>query len=98
MQNVLKDKDVEVPSVDKNAVPGLRNISISEIPLNDIATMQNDLNSGLGMGGGGAPMGGGDLGAGGMNEPSMGDMGLENNLGGAAGGAPMPSGQEAGLK
>ena len=96
MQNVLKDKDVEVPSVDKKAVPGLRNISISEIPLGDIAAMSNDLNAGLG--GGGMPAGPSDLG-GGMGEPTMNDMGLENNMGGNdLGSTPFPSGQEAGTK
>jgi hypothetical protein len=79
MQNILKDKDVQLPITDKDATPGLRSVNISDIPQEVYNDTKDDLQAGLG-GMGGMPMGDmgmGDMSAptpqgGGMGEPSMG--------------------------
>lgn len=77
MQNVLKDKDVQLPITDKDAIPGLRSINISDIPQDYFNATKDDLEAGLGNMGGGMPAG--DL-AGGLGGSPSGDMG--GDLGG----------------
>ena len=71
MQNVLKNKEIQVPVVNNKAAPGLRNVNISDITQSYLDNAESDLNAGMnsdnGMMGGGMPggdlgMGGGDLG------------------------------------
>lgn len=83
MQNILKDKEVKLPVENKNAVPGLRSVNISDIPQDYYNQTKEDLSSGLG----GGDMGGlgGDLG---------GDLGGAPDMGGA----PAPSGEGGGIE
>ena len=72
MQNVLKDKEVQIPVENSDAVPGLRSINISDIPQDYYNATKDTLESGMG---GDMPMGGdmsmgGDLG--GMTQSDMG--------------------------
>lgn len=57
MQNVLKDKDVQLPITDKDATPGLRSINISDIPQDYFNATKDELEAGLGNMGGGMPSG-----------------------------------------
>lgn len=52
LQNALKDKDVQMPITDKDAVPGLRSINISDIPQDYYNATKDDLEAGLGNMGG----------------------------------------------
>ena len=85
MQNVLKDKEVQLPIEDTKAVPGLRSVDISDIPQDFINSTKENLDAQLGGMGGGL---GGDIGLGG-EEP----LGGGEPLGGEA---PM-TGSEPGL-
>ena len=97
MQNVLKDKEVQLPIEDTKAVPGLRSVDISDIPQDFINSTKENMDAQLGgMGGlggdlgmGGEPAPGGDLGMGGGAEAPVG--GSEPGLGTA------PAGSDAGL-
>ena len=89
MQSVLKGHNAEIPNVDKNAIPGLRSINITQIPMNDIISAQNDLNAGLGIGGG-APMG--DMGG-----APMGDMGVPEGAPNSAPASPSAEGLPGGI-
>ena len=95
MQNVLKDKEVQLPIEDTKAVPGLRSVDISDIPQDFINSTKENLDAQLGGMGG---LGGGDIGLGG--EEPAGDMGLgggESLGGGEAGlGTAEPSGETGG--
>lgn len=78
MQNVFKDKDVQIPVENSDAVPGLRSINISDIPQDYYNATKDALETGMS---GGMP--GGDLGGlSGMdnipNQP-MGDVGTPTN-------------------
>ena len=84
-QEKFKDKDVPLPTEDKNQAPGLRSVGVEDIPMEYLNDMSNDMGASSmgGFGGdlGGAPMGG-DMGG----APMGGDMG---GFGGDLGGAPM---------
>jgi hypothetical protein len=57
MQNVLKDKDVQIPVTDNDSTPGLRSVNISDIPQEVYNDTKDSLQSGLGgMGGMGMDM------------------------------------------
>jgi hypothetical protein len=71
MQNVLKDKDVQLPITDKDATPGLRSINISDIPQDYFNNTKDDLEAGIGnMGGGMGDMPSPDMGGGMGGMPS----------------------------
>ena len=78
-QNKFKDIKTELPIVDKNAVPGLRSIDISDIPQNYINQLENDMNN---------------MGMGGMPTNDLG-MGMDANAGMGMGAEPMSSGMGA---
>ncbi len=78
-QELLKDKKINLLTLDKNVVPGLRSIDISDIPQDYINQIQNDMSNGMGMGG--MPSGG--LG---------GDMGMDASTGMGMGSEPTTSG------
>lgn len=91
MQNVLKDKNVQLPIEDTKAVPGLRSVDISDIPQDFINATKENMDNQMGGLGGGL---GGDIGLGGNeplpdgglgNEPSGPSLGT-NNSGGESGG------------
>lgn len=95
MQNVLKNKKIQMPVVNNKAAPGLRNVNISDITQSYLDNAESDLNAGMntdnGMGGGMlggdiGGLGGGDLGS----TPTGGETSnLDTNAGGL-GGAPEP--------
>ena len=85
-QEKFKDKDVPLPTEDKNQAPGLRSVGVEDIPMEYLNDMSNDMGASSmgGFGGdmGGAPMGG-DMGG----APMGGDMGgLSGNTAGQTGG------------
>ena len=61
-QEKFKDKDVPLPTEDKNQAPGLRSVGVEDIPMEYLNDMGNDMGASSmgGFGGdmGGAPMGG----------------------------------------
>jgi hypothetical protein len=87
-QNILKDKDVQLPITDKDATPGLRSVNISDIPQEVYNDTKDDLQAGLG-GMGGMPMG--DMGMGDMNTPTP----QGGGMGEPSMGMGSPSGTEA---
>ena len=92
MQNILKNKEIQIPVVNNKAAPGLRNVNISDITQSYLDNAESDLNAGMntdnGMMGGGMP--GGDLGLGG------GDMGGSTEPGGLGGSDMGTSGNPSG--
>jgi len=91
MQNILKNKQVQIPVVNNKAVPGLRNVNISNITQADIDNAASDLNAGMnsdmGMGGmAGGDMGSPDLGGGDMggDTSGMAPAGGNNSSSGAS--------------
>ena len=76
-QEKFKDKDVPLPTEDKNQVPGLRSVGVEDIPMDYLNNMSQDMGLDMGMGGapvgdmGGAPAGGGDMGMGGAPAGGM---------------------------
>lgn len=60
-QEKFKDKDVPLPTEDKNQAPGLRSVGVEDIPMDYLNDMASDM--GVDMGMGGAPAG--DMGMGG---------------------------------
>ena len=70
-QEKFKDKDVPLPTEDKNQAPGLRSVGVEDIPMDYLNDMASDMGADMGMGMGGAPTG--DMGMGGA---PTGDMGM----------------------
>ena len=76
-QEKFKDKDVPLPTEDKNQAPGLRSVGVEDIPMEYLNDMSNDMGASS-MGGFGGDMGGAPMG---------GDMGgLSGNTAGQTGG------------
>ena len=74
-QEKFKDKDVPLPTEDKNQAPGLRSVGVEDIPMDYLNDMSADMGADMGgLGGMGAPAG--DMGGAPMGEaPMMGDAG-----------------------
>ena len=80
-QEKFKDKDVLLPTEDKNQAPGLRSVGVEDIPMDYLNDMASDMGADMGMGMGGAPtgdmgMGGAPTGDMGMGGAPTGDMGM----------------------
>ena len=76
-QERFKDKDVELPTEDKNQIPGLRTVGIEDISMDYMNDMANSMENGISPMG--APMGGDSMGAdanGTMPQNDMGGMGI----------------------
>ena len=76
-QERFKDKDVELPTEDKNQIPGLRTVGIEDISMDYMNDMANSMENGMSPMG--APMGGDSMGAdanGAMPQNDMGGMGI----------------------
>lgn len=76
-QDKLKNIDAELPTEDKDTIPGLRSVDIRSIPDDYINDLQNDMNVGMGGMGMEEPMG------------DMGDMGGDMSMGGDMAGPSM---------
>ena len=80
-QNRFKNEDVELPTEDKNQIPGLRTVGIEDISMDYLNDMAADMNAGMeslgGMPAGGdmSSMGNGEMG-GGMPSGDAGGMGI----------------------
>ena len=79
-QEKFKDKDVPLPTEDKNQAPGLRSVGVEDIPMDYLNDMASDMGADIGMGamGGslGGDMGGAPAGDMGMGGAPAGDMGM----------------------
>ena len=85
-QNRFKNEDVELPTEDKNQIPGLRTVGIEDISMDYLNDMAADMNAGMeslgGMPAGGdmSSMGNGEMG-GGMPSGDAGGMGIAPTAG-----------------
>ena len=90
-QEKFKDKDVPLPTEDKNQAPGLRSVGVEDIPMDYLNDMASDMGADMGMGSMGAGSLGGDLGGApagdmGMGGAPAGDMGMGGAPAAPAGG------------
>ena len=89
-QEKFKDKDVPLPTEDKNQAPGLRSVGVEDIPMDYLNDMASDMGADMGMGamGGslGGDMGGAPAGDMGMGGAPAGDMGMGGAPAAPAGG------------
>ena len=80
-QEKFKDKDVPLPTEDKNQAPGLRSVGVEDIPMDYLNDMASDMGADIGMGAMGGSLGGdmggapaGDMGMGGAPAAPTGGM------------------------
>ena len=89
-QEKFKDKDVPLPTEDKNQAPGLRSVGVEDIPMDYLNDMASDMGADMGMGAMGGSLGG-DMGGAPAGDMDMGgapagDMGMGGAPAAPAGG------------
>ena len=83
-QEKFKDKDIPLPTEDKNQVPGLRSVGVEDIPMDYLNNIKDTMNPDMGMEMMGS-MGGADMGMTGAGGETAGMGGADMGMTGAGG-------------